>query len=73
MKNVKTGAVIYDTLTAPAGRTGRHVAMYLFTQGSNIYYMDQGGIKKGIYKSNGYITTAGSNPYKFDKFKNYNL
>lgn len=72
MKNVKSGAVIYDTLTG-SGSGDRHVAMYLYTNGSEIVYMDQGGIKTGQFQKGSYIySRASSNPYKFNKFKNYN-
>lgn len=72
MKKVKTGAVIYDTMTG-TGSGERHVAMYLYTNGSEIVYMDQGGIKTGQFQKGSYIySAASSKPYKFNKFKNYN-
>lgn len=72
MKKIKTGAVLYDTLTGN-GSGERHVAMYLYTNGSEVVYMDQGGIKTGTFQQGSYIySKTSSNPYKFNKFKNYN-
>lgn len=72
LKKLKSGAVIYDTLTG-SGTGERHVAMYLYANGNEVVYMDQGGIKTGTFKNGTHIySTAVSKPYKFNKFKNYN-
>ncbi len=76
MKKIKSGAVIYDTLTGTNvgyDTSNRHVAMYLYTNGSEVVYMDQGGLKTGEFRSGTHIYSYNSrSPYKFNKFKNYN-
>lgn len=72
LSKLKSGAVIYDTLTG-SGSGERHVAMYLYSNGSEVVYMDQSGIHTGTFKSGSHIySPLYSNPYKFNKFKNYN-
>jgi hypothetical protein len=71
MRNIKSGAVIYDCLTG-SGSGERHVAMDLYTNGTEVVYMDQGGIKTGKFQNGSFIySAASSTPYKFNKFKNY--
>ena len=71
MKKLKSGAVIYDCITG-SGSGNRHVAMYLYTNGTEVIYMDQDGISTGKFQNGSYIYSAkSSNPYKFNKFKNY--
>lgn len=77
MKKLKSGAVIYDTQTGldvGYSTKNRHVAMYLYTNGTEVVLMDQGGIRTGKFKSGSYIyaTYNSKGAYKFDKFKNYN-
>ena len=76
MSDFKPGAVIYDTMTGiEAGYSSgnRHVAMYLYRNGTEVVYMDQSGLKTGTYRNGNHIySTASKTPYKFNKFKNYN-
>lgn len=70
LSKVSCGTVIYDRLTGSSG--DRHVAMFLYASGNSVVYMDQGGIKTGEHKYSSYIYSAtGSNPYKFNTYKNY--
>ena len=73
MQKLKSGAVVYDCLTG-SGTGERHVAMYLYTSGSDIMLMDESGLRVGTFKSGSYIYSSQgtNNPYKFNKFKNYN-
>ena len=72
MSSLKSGAVVYDTLTG-SGTGERHVAMYLYGTGNDIVLMDESGLRKSCsFKTDGYIYSESSNPYKFNKFKNYN-
>ncbi len=67
---LNAGTVLYDRLTGSSG--DRHVAMFLYANGNSVTYMDQGGIKTGEFKNGSYIySTAVSNPYKFNGYKNY--
>lgn len=67
---LNAGTVLYDRLTGSSG--DRHVAMFLYSNGNSVVYMDQGGIKTGEFKSSSYIySTAVKNPYKFNGYKNY--
>lgn len=74
LKTLKSGAIVYDTLTgSKANNYCRHVAMYLYSNGNEVLLMDQGGLRVGTFKNNCYIYSAtSSNPYNFNKFKNYN-
>lgn len=76
MSGFKAGAVIYDCLTgieAGYSTTDRHVAMYLFRNGTEVVYMDQSGLHTGTYKNGNHIySTSSKTPYKFNKFKNFN-
>ena len=76
MQGFKPGAVIYDCLTGlDAGYSSgdRHVAMYLFRNGTEVVYMDQSGLHTGTYKNGNHIySTSSKTPYKFNKFKNFN-
>ena len=71
MKSLKSGAVIYDCLTGP--KTGeRYVAMFLYTNGTEVVFLDHCGIHTGQFQNNSYIYSSISSPaYKFNKFKNY--
>lgn len=72
LSKLKSGAVVYDCLTG-SGTGERHVAMYLYTNGSEVVLIDESGFRKGEFKAGSYIFSAkGSNPYKFNKYKNYN-
>ena len=72
MTKLKSGAVVYDCLTG-SGTGERHVAMYLYTSGNDIMLMDESGLRVGTFKSGSYIySSKGTNPYMFNKFKNYN-
>lgn len=75
INSFKSGAVIYDTITgtdAGYSSSNRHVGMFLYVEGSNIVYIDQGGIKRGQSKGTYIYSAINSVPYKFNKFKNYN-
>ena len=71
LNKLNCSTVIYDRLTGTGSSKNRHVAMYLYSNGNSVVYMDQGGVYTGIYKDNSYIYYAKSNPYKFNTFKNY--
>ena len=76
LKKIKAGAVIYDTLTGiEAGYSthNRHVAMYLYSNGTEVVFADQSGLHTGTFKNGNHIYSKNSKtPYKFDKFKNFN-
>ncbi len=71
LDKLNCSAVIYDRLTGTGSSKNRHVAMFLYSKGNSVVYMDQGGIFEGTYKDGSYIYYAKSNPYKFNTFKNY--
>ena len=71
LEKLTTGTVIYDRLTGTGSSTNRHVAMFLYSDGKTVTYMDQGGIYTGEYKYNSYIYHAKSTPYKFNTYKSY--
>ncbi len=76
LSKLKSGAVIYDRLTgqnAGYSSSDRHVAMYLYSNGSEVAFMDQSGLHTGKFTNGSYIYSSfNSTPYKFNKFKNYN-
>ena len=71
LNKLKPGAVIYDRLTGSGSSKNRHVAMFLYSNGKTVTYIDQGGIFTGEYKYSSYIYHKKSNPYKFNTFKSY--
>ena len=71
LSKLNCSTVIYDRLTGSGSSTNRHVAMYLYSDGSSVVYMDQGGDYTGTYKYGSYIYYSKSNPYKFNTFKDY--
>lgn len=76
LKKLKTGAVIFDTLTGiEAGYSShnRHVAMYLYSSGTEVVFADQSGLHTGTFTNGNHIySKISKTPYKFDKFKNFN-
>lgn len=71
LNKLNPGAVIYDRLTGSGSSKNRHVAMFLYSNGKTVTYIDQGGIFTGEYKYSSYIYYKKSNPYKFNTFKSY--
>lgn len=71
MGNLSCSGVIYDRLTGTGSSTNRHVAMFLYSSGNSVVYMDQGGVYTGTLKENSYIYYQRTNPYKFNAFKSY--
>ncbi len=71
LNKLDTGTVIYDRLTGSGSSKNRHVAMFLYSNGNSVVYMDQGGVYTGTYKDSSYIYYQKSNPYKFNTFKSY--
>ena len=72
LQKLKSGAVIYDCLTG-SGSGERHVAMFLYSNGTEVVFMDQSGLHTGTFRNGNHIySPISSTPYKFNKFKNYN-
>ena len=71
LNKLDCATVIYDRLTGSGSSKNRHVAMFLYSDGNSVVYMDQGGVYTGTYKESSYIYYQKSNPYKFNTFKNY--
>ncbi len=67
LSSVTAGSVIYDLSGG-----GRHVAMFLYSNGNDVVYCDQGGLKSGEYLGGGQIySPVYSNPYRYTASKSY--
>ena len=67
-----TASVLMDRDTGSGGGN-RHVAIYLYTSGSDIIYMDQKGVYTACWKYSSVYYGVISNPYKFAYAKDYIL
>lgn len=71
LNKLDCSTLIYDRLTGTGSSENRHVAIYLYSNGNKVVYMDQAGIFEGTYNDSSYIYYPKLNPYKFNTFKSY--
>lgn len=71
LNKLDCSTLIYDRLTGTESLKNRHVAIYLYSNGNKVVYMDQAGIFEGTYNDSSYIYYPKLNPHKFNTFKSY--
>lgn len=71
LSSIKGGAMLYDTITGSGSTKDRHVAIFLYSSGNTVTYMDQSGIFTGTFTGSYIYAPNARTPYKFNKTKNF--